>query len=40
MNGSVALMTINDAEGLMTAQRSDGHIWWPCDLGSFAQKIN
>jgi hypothetical protein len=25
------LMTINDAEGIMTAQRSDGHFRWPTD---------
>ena len=25
------LMTINDAEGIMTAQRSDGHDKWPSD---------
>ena len=25
------LMKINDAEGIMTAQRSDGHFQWPTD---------
>ena len=24
-------MTINDAEGVMTAQRYDGHLQWPSD---------
>ena len=24
-------MTINDAEGILTAQRSDGHVQWPND---------
>jgi hypothetical protein len=25
------IMTINDAEGVMTAQRYDGHLQWPSD---------
>jgi len=28
---SIDLMTINDAEGIVTAKRYDGHVKWPSD---------